>query len=78
MLFKETESKDKTKFDNFYLSLEAEVVINQSTLIMCFNRLFYISNIRKSVEKGSDWIIDSVIDHTNSISKYNPLVEVVI
>ena len=77
-MFKETESKDKTKFDNFYLSLEAEVVINQSTLIMCFNRLFYISNIRKSVEKGSDWIIDSVIDHTNSISKYNPLVEVVI
>ena len=77
-MFKETESKDKTNFDNFYLSLEAEVVINQSTLIMCFNRLFYISNIRKSVEKGSDWIIDSVIDHTNSISKYNPLVEVVI
>ena len=77
-MFKETESKDKTKFDNFYLSLEAEVVINQSALIMCFNRLFYISNIRKSVEKGSDWIIDSVIDHTNSISKYNPLVEVVI
>ena len=77
-MFKETESKDKTKFDNFYLSLEAEVVINQSTLIMCFNRLFYISNIRKSVEKGSDWIIDSVIDHTNSVSKYNPLVEVVI
>ena len=37
-----------------------------------------ISNIGKSVEKGSDWIIDSVIDHTNSISKYNPLVEVVI
>ena len=77
-MFKETGSKDKTKFDNFYLGLEAEVVINQSTLIMCFNRLFYISNIRKSVEKGSDWIIDSVIDHTNSISKYNPLVEVVI
>ena len=77
-MFKETESKDKTKFDNFYLSLEAEVVINQSALIMCFNRLFYISNIRKSLEKGSDWITDSVIDHTNSISKYNPLVEVVI
>ena len=36
------------------------------------------SNMRKSVEKGSDWIIDFVIDHTNSISKYNPLVEVVI
>ena len=28
-----------------------------------------ISNIQKSFEKGSDWIIDSVIDHNNSILK---------
>ena len=27
----------------------------------------------KIFRKGSSWIIDSVIDHTNSISKYNPL-----
>ena len=32
-----------------------------------------ITNIQKSLEKGSDWIIDSVINHTISISKYNPL-----
>ena len=30
-----------------------------------------ISNIQKSLEKGSGWIIDSVIDNANSISKYN-------
>ena len=32
-----------------------------------------ITNIQKSLEKGSGWIIDSVIDHTISISKYNPV-----
>ena len=32
-----------------------------------------ITNIQKSLGKGSGWIIDSVIDHTISISKYNPL-----
>ena len=26
-----------------------------------------------TLEKGSGWIIDSVIDHSISISKYNPL-----
>ena len=32
-----------------------------------------LTNIQKSLAKGSGWIIDSVIDHTISISKYNPL-----
>ena len=32
-----------------------------------------ITNIKKSLGKVSGWIIDSVIDHTNSISKYNSL-----
>ena len=32
-----------------------------------------ISNMQKSLGKGSGWIIDSVIDHNISISKYNPL-----
>ena len=32
-----------------------------------------ISNIKKSSGKGAGWIIDSVIDHNISISKYNPL-----
>ena len=31
-----------------------------------------------SLEKGSGWIIDSVIDHTISISKYSPLAGAVI
>ena len=32
-----------------------------------------IWNIQKYLEEGSDWVIDSVIGHTISISKYNPL-----
>ena len=32
-----------------------------------------IKNIQKSLGKGSGWITDWVIDHTISISKYNPL-----
>ena len=32
-----------------------------------------IPNIQKSLGKGSGWIINSVIDHTISISNYNPL-----
>ena len=32
-----------------------------------------IKNIQRSLGKGLSWIIDSVIDHIISISKYNPL-----
>ena len=32
-----------------------------------------IAIIQKSLAKGSDWIIDSITDHTISISKYNLL-----
>ena len=31
--------------------------------------------IQKSLGKGSGWIIDSIIDHTISISKYSDLAE---
>ena len=31
--------------------------------------------MQKSLRKSSSWIIDSVIDHAISISKYNPLAE---
>ena len=32
-----------------------------------------ISNIQRSLRKGSGWVTDSAIDHAISISKYNPL-----
>ena len=62
--FKKIESKDKTKYDNCYSSSKAEIIINKSHII---------TNIPKSLGKGSGWIIDSVINHTISIWKYNPL-----
>ena len=34
-----------------------------------------ITKHTKVFRKGSGWIVDSVIDHTISISKYNPLAE---
>ena len=44
------------------------------TLMLCYNQstLTVIENTPKSSGKGSGWITDSVIDHTISISKYNP------
>ena len=37
-----------------------------------------ITKIQKSLGKDSSWIIDSVINHTISVSKYNPLAEAVL
>ena len=43
--------------------------------MMCLNQsiLQLYQRYKKSLGKGSGWIIDSVIDHNISISKYNPL-----
>ena len=32
-----------------------------------------ISNVYKTLQEKFNWIIDSVIDHAFSVSKYNPL-----
>ena len=75
LAFKKIERKDKTKFDNFYSSLNAELIINESDIDNVFKSIYstIISNIQKSLGKDSGWINDSVIGHTISISKYNPL-----
>ena len=43
--------------------------------MMCLNQsiLQLYQTYKKTLGKGSGWIIDSVIDHTISVSKYNPL-----
>ena len=50
-------------------------MVNESDINNVFESIYttIISNIQKSLSKGSGWIIDSVIDHSVSISKYNPL-----
>ena len=66
IVFKKIESKDKTKYDTFYSSSKAEIVINDSDIDNVFQSIYttIISNIQKSLEKGSGWFIDSVIDYT--------------
>ena len=74
-MFKKIESKDKTKYGNFYSSSKAETLINEKDIDNVFQSICttIIENIQKSSLKDSGWIIDSVIDHTISIWKYNPL-----
>ena len=75
LVLKKIESEDKTKYDNFHSSSKAEIIINESDIDDVFQSRYtaIITNIHKSLGKGSGWIIDSVIVHTISISKYNPL-----
>ena len=75
LVFKKIESEEKTKDGNFYSSSKVEIIINQSDMDDVFQSIYstIITNIQKSLGKGSGWIIDSVINHTVIISKYNPL-----
>ena len=65
LVFKNIESKDKTKHGNFYSSSKAEIIIYVSDIENVFKSIYtsIIANIQKSLEKGSGCIIDSVIDH---------------
>ena len=75
LVFKKIESEDKTKCGNFYSSTKAEIIINESDIDDVFQSIYttIITNIQKSLGKGSGWIIDSVTDYAISISKYSPL-----
>ena len=75
LVFKKTKSEDNTKYDNFYSSSKAEKFINESDIDDVFQSIYttIMTNIQKPQGKSSVWIIDSVNDHTISISKYNPL-----
>ena len=53
----------------------AETIINESDIDDAFQSIYttIISNIQKSLGKGSGWIIDSIFDYIIGISKYNTL-----
>ena len=72
LVFKKIESEGKTKYGTFYSNSKAEIIINESDIDDIFESVYttIISNIQKSLGKGSGWIIDSVIDHNICISKY--------
>ena len=75
LVFKNIEGEDKPNYDNFYSSSKAEIIINESDIDDVFQSIYttIITNIKKSLRKGSGWIIDSAIDHTISFSKNSPL-----
>ena len=80
LVFKNIESEDQTKHDNFYSSWKAEIIINENDVDDVLQSIYtpIITKIQKSLGKDSSWIIDSVINHTISVSKYNPLAEAVL
>ena len=75
LVFKRIERQDKIKYYTFYSNSKAEIIINEGDTDDLFKSIYttIISNIQKSLGKNSGWILDSVIDHNISISKYNPL-----
>ena len=75
LVFIKIESKDNTKYDNFYSTSKAEIIINESDIDDVFESIYstIILNIQKPLGNCSSWIIDSVIYQTVSISKYSTL-----
>ena len=73
--FKELKICDETKYSIFYLFSQGETIINDSDIGNLFESVYskIISNIQQLLGKGSDWIIDSIVDHAINISKYMPL-----
>ena len=67
--FKKIRSKYKTKHNNFYSSLKAEIIINEIEIENVLKSVYttIIANVQKSLGKGFGRIIDSVIDHSISI-----------
>ena len=67
--FENIESDDKTKYDTYYSQSKAETIINESDIDDIFESIYttILSNIQKSLRKGSDWIIDSVIEHNINV-----------
>ena len=74
LVSKKKESKEKTKFDSFYSSSKSEIIIDESDIDNVFKSIYntVISNIQKIFGKRLRFI-DSVIDYTISVSRYNTI-----
>ena len=59
----ELENDNETKCSTSYSNSKAEKVINESDIDDIFESIYttIISDIQKFLEKGLDWIIDSII-----------------
>ena len=57
----------KTKqYETFYSHSKAEIIVNESDIDGIFESIYtkVISSIQNSLRKGSDWIINSVTEHS--------------
>ena len=63
LVFIKIESEDKTKYDNFYSSSKAEIIINESDIAEVFQSIYttIITTIQKSLEKVQALLIQSLI-----------------
>ena len=59
LVLQKIESKDKTKYDNFYSNSKAEIIINESDIEDVFKSIYttIISNIQKSSGKVQDGLL---------------------
>ena len=59
LVLQKIESKDKTKYDNFYSNSKAEIIINESDIENVFKSIYttIISNIQKSSRKVQDGLL---------------------
>ena len=69
------EKNDNTKYSIFYTNLKAEIIINESDIDDVFKSICstIISNIQKSLRRGSGWVTDLVIDRNINGSSYSKL-----
>ena len=60
LVFKKIESDNKTNYPIFYSNSKVEIIINGSDIDDVLESVYttVISNIKKSLGKGSCWIID--------------------
>ena len=63
LVFKKIESEDKTKYDNFYSSSKAEIIINESDIAEVFQSIYttIITTTQISLEKVQALLIQSLI-----------------
>ena len=54
LVFRKTESKDKTKYDKFYSSSKTEIIINKSCIDDAFQSMYtkIVTNIQKTLGNG--------------------------
>lgn len=67
--------EDETMYSTFYSNSKSDMLINGTDINDTFESVYgtIISKIQQSPEKGSNWVIDSMIDHNIDRLKCKPV-----